>query len=269
MEYLKAVLLALVEGVTEFLPISSTGHMILVEQLVQFADSEFAKAFIVIVQLPAILAVVLYFWKDLWPWHNANGTEETIRVWLRIAVAFLPAAVIGFLLNDYIEELLDSPAVVAGALILGGIVIILIERRAHAERFVTVHDFSFRIALAIGFFQCLAMIPGTSRSAATIIGALLLGASRAAAAEFSFFLAIPTMLAATGYTVLKNGVEFTPEQWGLMAAGSVVAFATAYVSIAFLMGFIKRYSFAAFGWYRIVLGVVVLVWLYLAGTFQG
>lgn len=262
MEYLKAIVLALVEGVTEFLPISSTGHMILVEELISFADESFAKSFIVIIQLPAILAVVLYFWKDLWPWHRENGTGETIRIWFKIAVAFIPAAILGPLLDDQIESMLSSSAVVAAALIVGGIIIIVIERMKHVERYPTVHELTFGIAFAIGCFQCLAMIPGTSRSAATIIGALLLGASRGAAAEFSFFLAIPTMLGATAFTVFKNGLAFSGTQWTLLLLGSVISFVTAYVVIAFLMQFIKRHSFAAFGWYRIVLGIVVLASLY-------
>jgi undecaprenyl-diphosphatase len=259
-DYLNAVILAVVEGITEFLPISSTGHMILVENYLPVGTSEgFAEAFMVLIQLPAILAVVLYFWKDLWPFGNKHGFNETILLWLRIGLAFAPAVVFGVLFDDYIEEKLFNPITVAIALVVGGVVLIVVERRKHTATIPTVHEIGWGTAFLIGLFQCLAMIPGTSRSAATIIGGLLLGASRPAAAEFSFFLAVPTMLGACVYTLLKHGLSFTPQEWGLVAVGSVVSFTVAYAVIAFLMRFIKRHTFIGFGWYRIALGLLVLL----------
>lgn len=264
MDYLKAIVLALVEGITEFLPISSTGHLILVEDFIQLGqDPAFADAFLVIIQLPAILSVLVYFWQDLWPWHknSKHAPAQTLRLWMRVAIAFIPAAVFGLLFDDILEAWLFHSFPVACALILGGIILILIERRDHSQGIESVHDLSIKHALGIGFFQCLALFPGTSRSAATIIGGLLLGANRAVAAEFSFFLAIPTMIAATSYTLMKRGLDFTNEQWILLGLGSAVSFIVAYASIAFLMNFIKRHSFTAFGVYRIFLGGLVLLYL--------
>jgi len=262
LDYLKSVFLAVIEGVTEFLPISSTGHLKLAEEFVDLGHGpEFAHAFIVIIQLPAILSIVFYFWRDLWPFGGDREKRDAIILqWFKIAVAFLPAAVLGPLLNDAIEGVLSGTYVIAAALIIGGMLLIVLERMHMTVRHETVRDIGFRVALGIGAFQCLAMIPGTSRSAATIIGAMMLGASRGAAAEFSFFLAIPTMIGATAYTVLKSGANFTGSQWGLIATGSVVSFVTAYAVVAFLMNYIRKHDFSAFGWYRIALGVVVIVY---------
>lgn len=266
MPYLKAVLLGLVEGITEFLPISSTGHMILLENWLSLGGREgFAEAFMVIIQLPAIMAVVLYFWKRLWPFGAGADTRAVIGLWCRVAAAFLPAAVLGFLLDDFIEEKLFNPLTVAVALMAGGLVLLFLERRPPAVRCQSVADIGFRTAVAVGFFQCLAMIPGTSRSAATIIGAVALGAGRAAAAEFSFFLAIPTMLGATALKVLKNGLDFSAHEWLLLAVGSAVSFLTAYAVIAAFMSYIRRRSFVPFAWYRLALGGVVLAWMFLRG----
>lgn len=260
MDYLNAAILAIVEGITEFLPISSTGHMILVESYLPLGTSEgFAEAFMVLIQLPAILAVVLYFWKDLWPIGNKHGFNTTILLWVRIGVAFIPAVVLGLLFDDYIEEKFFNPITVAIALIVGGVVLIAVDRENRVAKTQTVHEISTLKALAIGFFQCLAMIPGTSRSAATIIGGLLLGASRPAAAEFSFFLAVPTMSGAAALTLFKHGLSFTAREWVLIGIGSLISFTVAYAVIAFLMQYIKRHTFVGFGYYRIVLGVLVLV----------
>ena len=264
MDFFKAAILAVVEGVTEFLPVSSTGHMILVEDYLHMGRAEFAKAFIVMIQFPAILSVMVYFWKELWPFGRETNTKASIMLWVKTAVAFLPAAVLGVLLNDYIEAMLENSITVAVALVAGGIILLGIEYRGIGGRLATVHEIPFRTAFMIGCIQCLAMIPGTSRSAATIIGAMLLGASRAAAAEFSFFLAIPTMAGATAFTVMKNGLGFSAHEWALLAVGSVVSFAVAYAVIAFLMNFVRRRSFSVFGWYRIVLGIVVLTLFLLA-----
>jgi len=265
MDFLKAILLAVVEGVTEFLPISSTGHMILVEEWLRFGQPEsFANAFMVVIQLPAVLSVVVYFWKDLWPFGHARGLEGAVSLWSKIVIAFLPAAFFGFLLDDWIDAHLFNSPTVALALIAGGVLLVLLEWRPRESAVATAYDVGYGRAFAIGLVQCLAMIPGTSRSAATIIGAMVFGCSRQAAAEFSFFLAIPTMLGATALKLLKGGVSYTGEQWALLAAGSVVSFLVAYLVIAGFMGYIRKRSFAPFGWYRIALGGVVLA-LYFLG----
>ena len=262
---LKAILLGIVEGLTEFLPISSSGHMILFNDLSQLSqDKVFSDLFLKILHFPAVLAVVLYFGKQLWPFSgNTDETRTRMLLWMRIGVAFLPAAFLGGLLSDTIEEHLYSPIPVAVALLIGGILLLYLEGKwaeHHPDtgRIHTARDIGYRMALAIGFIQCLAMFPGTSRSAATIIGAMLLGASRFAAAEFSFFLAIPTMLAASVYSLLKHGIAFTPQQWGMLGAGMVAAFFTSYAVIAVFMGYIQQHSFRPFGWYRIALALAVL-----------
>lgn len=261
MIYLKAVLLAIVEGITEFLPISSTGHLILVEAFVELSeDASFNTAFMVIIQLPAIFAVVVYFWKDLWPYGSTGQRRrELYGLWSKIFVAVLPALVLGALFDEFMEEHLFAPLPVAVALFVGGVVILLVERLRHNARVETVLDISFRVAFAIGLFQCLAMFPGTSRSAATIIGAMVLGASRPAAAEFSFFLAIPTMLAAAAYSMLKSGLAFSGEQWIVLAVGSVVSFVVAYGAIRWFMAYVRQRSFNIFGYYRIGLAVLVYI----------
>lgn len=263
MIYLNALVLALVEGITEFLPISSTGHMILVEQyfpLTANPEDSFRHAFIELVQLPAIFAVVVYFWKRIFPFTQPpEQRSATIKMWCYVIAAFLPAPIIGVFVKDFIEERLFHPFPIAIALLVGGILLIIIERRKHAEHYANVTDFPLYIAIGIGLFQCLAFMPGTSRSAATIIGALLLGASRFAAAEFSFFLAIPTMFAVCAANIFEYGLSFTGQQWSLLALGSIVSFATAYAAVAFLMRYIQRHDFTAFGVYRIVLGGIVLL----------
>ena len=261
MDYINAILLAVVEGITEFLPVSSTGHLILAESVLNLQeDKAFIDAFIVIIQLPAILSVCVYFWSDLWPFKEGKLVPQTVQLWTKVIVAFLPAVVLGLLLDDWIESLFNNLAV-AIALIVGGVIIILIERREHRNETEDIHALSFGQAIAIGFFQCLAMIPGTSRSGATIVGGLLLGTSRSVAAEFSFFLAIPTMVGATAYKIMKNGLAFTGHQWVLIGIGSVVSFIVAYAVVAFLMAYVRKHSFTVFGVYRIIIGVVVLLLL--------
>lgn len=262
MDFLKAILLAIIEGITEFLPISSTGHLILVENVLKLgASADFTATFLIVIQFPAILAVVVYFWKQLWPFQRGNDPRAVLRLWVVTCIAFLPAAVLGFLLDDLIEAWLFNPLTVALALAIGGIVLILVERRNHRGHFSDVNELPIIVALAIGFIQCLAMIPGTSRSAATIIGALLLGLSRPAAAEFSFFLAVPTMVGATALKLLKTGMTFSTHEWLLLASGCLVSFLSAYGVVAFLMHFIQRHRFTIFGYYRILLGVLVLLLL--------
>ncbi|MBX7258186.1 MAG: undecaprenyl-diphosphate phosphatase [Candidatus Hydrogenedentes bacterium] len=262
MVYLNAVLLGIVEGLTEFLPISSTGHLILVERYLRLCDdpaSHFPFSFMVIIQLPAVLAVVLYFWSTLWPFRgDSSHRDRTVLLWIKIAFSVLPAVVLGVLFNDIIEKYLSWEVPVALALVAGGVALLVIEGKSLSVRIPDIEAISFRSGFLVGCFQCLAMFPGVSRSAATIIGAMLLGASRPVAAEFSFFLAIPTMMGATTLTVLKRGLSFTPQEWVLLGIGCVASFITAYGAVAFLMNYIRRHDFRVFGYYRIVLGGIVL-----------
>lgn len=263
MIYLKAVLFAIVEGITEFLPISSTGHLILLEEFLPLTDdADFRMQFTVIIQLPAIASVLVYFWKDLSPFGaSAERRKEIHKLWLHVLVGVLPALVLGFFFHDFMKAHFFSPLPIALALSLGGVVFIALSHFKHSASVETVMDITMRMALMIGLFQCLAMMPGTSRSGATIVGAMLLGASRPAAAEFSFFLAIPTMIAATAYTLMKSGLAFTGEQWLVLFVGSIVSFAVAYAVIAALMQYIRHQSFAVFGYYRIALAsFVVIAW---------
>lgn len=262
MVFLKAVLLGVVEGITEFLPVSSTGHMILVDEWVKLStDKAFVDSFLVVIQLPAICAVVLYFLKDLWPFvKERKETLARIGLWVRIVAAFFPAAVLGALLDKKIEAYLFNPVTVGIALLAGGVVLIALEWKPRTGTMATARDIPLGITIGIGFIQCLAMIPGTSRSAATIIGAMLLGASRLAAAEFSFFLAIPTMFGATAFKLLKHGLHFTGDQWMLIGIGSAASFFVAYAVIAVFMRYIRERRFTVFGVYRIALGILVLAY---------
>lgn len=260
---LLVIILGIVEGITEFLPVSSTGHMILVERFInsQNVTKSFMDNFLVIIQFGAILSVVLYFWRDLTPFVKTKEEfKEKFSLWSKIIVGVLPAAIIGLLADDYIEEFfMDNTTIIAIMLILYGIFFILIENRKFDVKVDSIAKMSYKLALIIGFCQCLAMIPGTSRSGATILGALILGVSRAAAAEFSFFLAIPTMAGATLLKLVKNGVSFTSTEWQLLAIGFVVSFIVAYVVIKWFMGYIKKRTFKAFGIYRVILGILVLI----------
>jgi len=260
-DFLTALALGVVEGITEFLPISSTGHLILVNQWIGFPDP-FEKLFDVVIQLGAILAVVVYFWNRLWPFGKLPAAEKKDRwvLWSKVLVAVLPAVVLGFLFDDFIEARLFKPVVVAVALVVWGVVIILVERfrKPRAGEIVKANGIGYGTAILIGCVQCLAMVPGTSRSAATIIGALLLGCSRVAASEFSFFLAIPTMVGASALSLLKGGAAMTGHQAAVLAVGFVTAFAVALVVIRLFMSFISSHKFTAFGVYRIVLGLAVV-----------
>jgi undecaprenyl-diphosphatase len=262
--YLKAILLAIVEGITEFLPISSTGHMIIVDEYVKLSpDKTFADAFMIMIQLPAVLAIAVLFRKDLWPFvWDREETRARLVFWMKIVAGFLPAAVAGVLLGNSIEAKLLSPKPVATALLVGGVALIALEYRRHPGVLAAARDIPFKTAMLIGCFQCLGMIPGTSRSAATIIGGMILGASRVAAAEFSFFLAIPTMFGATAFKVMKNGLHFSGGQWLVVAVGSLVSFLVAYAVVAAFVGYIRRHDFKPFGYYRI--GLALLVFAYFA-----
>lgn len=264
--FLKAVFFGIVEGITEFLPISSTGHLILANRIIDpFKDPIFTNAFNVIIQLGAILAVIYLFWDKLWIFKDLKLKTNTFLLWLKILVAVLPAAVIGFLYDDIISTKLSGIGVVAIAWIFYGIILILIEnwlKRSNKKQAVeNTQDISWLNALIMGVFQCLALIPGTSRSAATIIGGLLLGLSRPVAAEFSFFLAIPTMCGAALLKLLKAGGGISLHGWLIIFTGFVVSFLTAMIVIRLFMDYIRKHNFKIFGWYRIILGLIVLLFL--------
>ena len=269
-EILKVLVLGIVEGFTEWLPISSTGHLILVDKIVQFKQpEEFVNMFKVIIQLGAILAVMVIYFHRLNPFSRRKKPAQkraTIRLWMKIVVACIPAAVFGLLLDDWIDAvLMDNAYVVSAMLILYGVLFIVVENRniGREARVQKVGQISFQLALYIGLFQVLAMIPGTSRSGATILGAMVLGCSRSAAAEFSFFLGIPVMFGASGLKIVKyflDGNIFTGPQVFYLLFGMLVAFVVSVYSIKFLMGYIKNNDFKFFGYYRIVLGIIVLAY---------
>lgn len=263
-ELLKVILLGIVEGITEWLPVSSTGHMILVEELVSLRLSdEFMEMFRVVVQLGAVLAVVVLYFRKLFPFTKDKSPAERkscFRLWGMILIACVPAAVIGVLLDDWLDAHLYNYITVAVTLIVYGIAFILIEKRNKNRRAAigTVDEIDAGTALKIGLFQVLSLIPGTSRSGSTILGGMLCGVSRPAGAEFSFFLAIPVMLGASFLKLLKFGFAFSMWEIIILAAGTLVAFITSLVAIRFLVSFVRRHSFAVFGYYRIVLGILVL-----------
>lgn len=272
-DILKAFFLGVVQGITEWLPVSSTGHMILFDEFTKMnVSEEFMGMFRVVIQFGSILAVLILYWKRLFPWAKGNTpaeTKRTLGLWGHIIIAALPAAVIGLLFDDLLDKYLYNYITVAATLILYGVVFILIERK-FKNRTCAVTDaesIDSKTALKIGCFQLLSLIPGTSRSGSTIIGAMLVNVSRTAAAEFSFFLAIPVMLGASGLKVLKYvldyGFSFTSVEIVTMIVGIVTAFVVSLVSIKFLVGFVRRHSFEMFGWYRIVLGVIVIAYFLL------
>lgn len=269
-EILKAVLFGIVEGITEWLPISSTGHMILVDQFVHLnVSADFYKMFEVVIQLGAIMAVVVLFWNKLWPFHMKNEKpawkDGALSMWLNIIVAVIPAAIIGVLFDDKIDELFYHPVPVAIALIVVGVLFIVVETIMKGKKpsIRNIGQITYKAAVIIGLFQVLAAVfPGTSRSGATIIGALLIGVSRATAAEFTFFLAVPVMFGASLLKVIKYiaaGVAMTGSELVILVIGTLVAFIVSVFVIKFLMSYIKKHDFKVFGWYRIVLGILVLL----------
>lgn len=292
-EWLKVILLGVVEGITEWLPISSTGHLILVNEFVHLEQSDaFMEMFDVVIQLGAILAVVVIFWDKLWPFHTKkNAPKESwfvheaeggfmkgfqsfcnnychmdkIVLWLKIAVACIPAAVFGLALDDWMDEHLYNATVVAIALIIYGVIFIVIENynENRKPKITSLETLGFKDAILIGLFQVLSLIPGTSRSGSTIIGGILIGASREIAAEFTFFLAIPVMFGASLVKLLKFGLSFTGTELAVLLVGMLVAFGVSIFAIKFLMGYIKKHDFKVFGWYRIALGILVLLYFFL------
>ena len=270
-EALKVIFLGIVEGITEWLPISSTGHMLLVDEFLQLDMSgTFKEMFFVVIQLGAILAVVVLFWDKMFPfqWKDRSRSvvkKETFSLWFKVVVACIPGAVVTILFDDYIEAHLHTPVVIAAALIIYGAAFILVENwnKRRTPRIGRLTDITYSTALMIGLFQVLAIIPGTSRSGATIIGGMLTGCSRTAAAEFTFFLAIPVMLgwgAVKAAKFVLAGVAMTTTEVAVLVTGVVSAFVMSIISIKFLMGYIKKNDFTAFGIYRIIVGVLVLAY---------
>lgn len=272
MELLKAALFGVVEGITEWLPISSTGHMILLNEFVHMdVEEDFWNMFLVVIQLGAILAVVLLFWNKIFPFDFTKKGKKILRkdvwdMWFKIVAACIPAAVVGVFFDEILERYLYNPFTVAVMLILFGAGFLLIENRNRGKkpRIDSLQAIGYREAVLIGLFQLIAAIfPGTSRSGATILGGLMIGVSRTVAAEFTFFLAIPVMLGASLLKLVKFGFDFTGTEAAILAAGMIVAFAVSMAVIRFLMGYIRRHDFKVFGWYRIVLGALVLVYFFL------
>ncbi|MBD5547908.1 MAG: undecaprenyl-diphosphate phosphatase [Lachnospiraceae bacterium] len=281
-EFLKAVLFGIVEGITEWLPISSTGHMILLDEFVKLdVSAEFWEMFLVVIQLGAILAVVVLFWNQIWPFGKSSNIhpvkqsgllsyckKDIWMLWFKIIAACLPAAVVGILFDEFFERLFYNGVCVAVALIVFGIGFILIENRNKGAnaRINSLSEITFQTALMIGMFQLVAAIfPGTSRSGATILGALLIGVSRTVAAEFTFFLAIPVMLGASLLKIVKFGFSFSGNELVILVIGMATAFIVSIIVIRFLMGYIKKHDFKIFGWYRIILGTIVLLYFGIAG----
>ena len=293
-EIIKTVILGIVEGITEWLPISSTGHMILVDEWMKLdVRAEFMDIFLVVIQLGAILAVVILFWSKLWPFHlkktqvkpffkeegKAIGFKKVcnnyvyvdkILLWIKILIASVPAAIIGLAFDDQIDAMLTGDMrafVVAGALIVYGVLFVVIENLKKKETLTDLNKMPYRTALYIGLIQCLSLVPGTSRSGSTILGASLLGTSRTVAAEFSFFLGIPAMFGASAIKLIKffaDGLTFTSNELIILAIGCVVSFVVSVLAIKFLVSYIKKHDFKAFGVYRVILGIFVICYFLLA-----
>ena len=254
MSTIQAIIIAIVEGLTEFLPVSSTGHMILASTLMGIHEDAFVKTFEIAIQLGAILAIIMLY---------AKRFLQGLTIYYKLFVAFLPTAVIGFLAYDFIKMYLFNPIVVATSLIIGGIILILLDKKVVARESKTdvLENIDYKHAFFIGLIQCFSMIPGVSRAAATIIGGVFNGLDKKQATEFSFLLAVPTMFAATGYDLLKTPLTFTQTEIGLLAIGLVVAFITAWMAVKVFLKLVEKYGFKHFGYYRIIIGVVFLLWM--------
>ena len=271
-EILKAILFGIVEGITEWLPVSSTGHMILLDELVKLdVTDEFMSMFLVVIQLGAILAVVVLYFPQLWPFSTKERffiKKDTFSMWFKILVACVPAAVVGILFEDELDRLFYNYWTVAFALIVFGVLFIIIEHQNKdvVPKVNSIAQITYPMAFCIGAFQLIAAVfPGTSRSGATILGAIMIGISRTVAAEFTFFLAVPVMLGASLLKILKFGLVFSASEVVLLLVGIVVAFVVSIVVIKLLLGYIRRHSFTVFGWYRIILGIVVLAFFLAQG----
>ncbi len=271
-EIIKVIIIGIVEGISEWLPISSTGHMILVDEFIKMDVSpEFMEMFLVVIQLGAIMAVIILFWNQMWPFQFKDKSKsviiaDTFSMWFKVVVACIPGAIVTILFDDYIEAHFKIPTVIAIMLIFYGIAFIVIEKwnKGRTPKVETLQDITYKTAFIIGLFQVLSIIPGTSRSGATIIGALIIGVSRVAAAEFTFFLAVPVMLGLSALKVIKFGFNYTSAELVTLLVGVVVAFAVSVFVIKFLMSYIKKNDFSVFGIYRIVLGIAVLAYFAIA-----
>jgi len=267
-EILKVIFLGIVEGITEWLPISSTGHMLLVDEFIKLnMSNEFKEMFFVVIQLGAILAVIVIFWDKMWPFDFGRHYHSLIRkdvfsVWFKTVVACIPGAIVTLLFDDYVEQNFHTPLVISATLIFYGIAFIIVENKNYRNKpyIRSISDIGYDTALIIGMFQVLSIIPGTSRSGSTILGALLIGVSRVAAAEFTFFLAVPVMFGLSAIKLLKFGFDFTSSEFIALFVGMLVAFTVSVLVIKFLMSYIKRNDFKLFGIYRIVLGVLVIAY---------
>ena len=280
MDIIKSIILGIIEGITEWLPISSTGHLILADEFIKLNMSkDFMEMFNVVIQLGAILAVVVIFWKKLWPFtlNKSKGynyitkgggliKKDVMDMWFKVIVAMLPAAILGIPLDDFFEEHFHNYIVVSLALIIYGILFIVIEGRnkGKSPKINSIADISYKTALLIGCFQALSLIPGTSRSGSTILGAILIGVSRVAAAEFSFFLAVPVMFGASFIKLLKFGMSFSGMELAVLIVGTLTSFIVSVVAVKFLMNYVRKHDFSAFGYYRIALGVVVVIYFLIA-----
>ena len=268
---LKVLILGIIEGITEWLPISSTGHLLLLDEFVRLDVSpEFKELFMIVIQLGAILAVVVLFWNRLWPFQRPKSgvsgrsvlKQDVMLLWGKVVLACIPGAVAALTFDDYIEARLHTPAVIAAALIVYGVAFLFIEswNKTRRPKYQTVAEIPWSVALGIGLFQVLSLIPGTSRSGSTILGGLILGVSRVASAEFTFFLAVPAMFGYSLVKLLKFGLHFSTGELGLLLVGMAVAFAVSLAAIRFLMNYVKTHDFKLFGWYRIALGALVLLY---------
>ncbi len=272
-EILKALILGIVEGITEWLPISSTGHMILVDEFLKLnVSEEFKSMFLVVIQLGAILAVVVLYFKKLIPLDVQNKKlhwkKDTLTMWLKIIVSCVPAAIVGVFFDDQLEAVFYNWQTVSAALIIFGILFIIIEKRNRGRepKINSINDITYKTAIIIGMFQLIAAVfPGTSRSGATIVGALLIGVSRSIAAEYTFFLAVPVMFGASALKLFKFGFDFSSMELAILAVGLISAFVVSILAIKFLMSYIKKHDFTVFGWYRIVLGAAVILYFAIAG----
>ncbi len=261
-EYIKSILLGIVEGITEWLPISSTGHMILFNEFTNTKNGFLTSdVFLYVIQLGAILAIVTLFFKKLNPFSPSKTKEEkanTWQMWFKVVIACLPAAVIGLLFNDFMDRF-ENPYVISAALIVYGIFFILIENNEKKIKTSDIDKLSYKTAILIGMFQVLSIVPGTSRSGSTILGAMLLGCSREVAAEFSFFLAIPVMFGVSALKLVTNDYIMTSSEWGILIVGMIVAYVVSMITVKFLMDYVRKHDFKSFGIYRIVLGIIVIL----------
>lgn len=271
-EIIKVIIIGIVEGITEWLPVSSTGHMLLLDEFVKLdMTQEFKDMFFVVIQLGAILAVVILFWQKMWPFKMPKDDGSCIKkdifsVWFKVVVACIPGTIVTLLFDDYIEAHLETPTIISIALIFYGILFIIVENwnKTRTPKTETLDDITYKTAFIIGLFQVLSIIPGTSRSGSTIIGALLIGVSRVAAAEFTFFIAVPVMFGLSFIKILKFGFAFTSAELVILLVGMVVAFIVSVLVIKFLMSYIKKHDFKVFGIYRIIIGIVMLAYFALA-----